>query len=67
MEYDWLAALVEFLDVDDAAEWLRDPCDELDGESPLALCAAGDQARVADAVSDMVEGTSWAPAPDEEE
>jgi hypothetical protein len=54
MEYDWLAALVEFLDVEDAAEWLRDPCAELDGESPLALCAAGRQEEVAAAVEDMI-------------
>ena len=56
MEYDWLAALVEYLDVDDASEWLRDPCEQLGGEIPLALCANGRQDEVAEEVERMVEG-----------
>lgn len=56
MDYDWLADLVDHLDVEDAAEWLRDPCEALDNESPLALIASGRQADVAEAVADMVEG-----------
>jgi uncharacterized protein (DUF2384 family) len=52
---DWLGALVDFLGVEDAADWLRDPCPELGHQSPLQLVADGDQERVAARVMEMVE------------
>ena len=56
MENDeWLGALVDHLGVEDAAEWLRDPCPELGHVAPLQLVADGDQRKVADFVMEMVE------------
>jgi uncharacterized protein (DUF2384 family) len=56
MENDeWLGALVDYLGVEDAAEWLRDPCPELGHRSPLEAVAEGDQKDVAALVSEMVD------------
>lgn len=52
---EWIGALVDHLGVEDAAEWLRDPCPELGHKSPLELCADGRQDEVIDAVEAMVE------------
>ncbi len=52
---DWLGALVDYLGVEDAAEWLRDPCPDLGHESPLQLVADGEQPRVAAFVMKMVD------------
>jgi hypothetical protein len=54
-EEEWLEALVDFLGVDDAAEWLRDPCLELGKESPLQLIADGRKDEVIAHVMEMVE------------
>lgn len=51
---EWLGALVDELGVDDAAEWLRDPCPELNGRAPLQAVADGDQKKVAALVAEMV-------------
>lgn len=53
---EWLGSLVDYLGVDDAAEWLRDPCPELGHKSPLQLVADGEQDRVARFVEEMVDG-----------
>ena len=56
MENDeWLGALVDYLGVEDAADWLRDPCPELDHRSPLQVVADGGQKKVAALVADMVD------------
>jgi len=52
---EWLGALVDFLGVEDAAEWLCDPCPELGHRSPLEVVAAGEQEQVAAVVSEMVD------------
>lgn len=52
---DWLGALVDYLGVEDAAEWLRDPCPDLGHQSPLQLVADGKQKSVAAFVLEMVE------------
>lgn len=52
---DWLGALVDCLGVDDAAEWLRDPCPELRHRAPLQAVADGDQQQVIDLVEQMVD------------
>ena len=52
---EWLGALVDFLGVEDAAEWLRDPCPDLEHRAPLELVAAGRQAEVVAYVELMVE------------
>lgn len=52
---EWLGQLVDCLGVEDAAEWLRAPCPDLGHESPLQLCADGQQERVAAHVLEMVE------------
>lgn len=54
MNTEWIGELVELLGVEDAADWLASPCDELDGEIPLELCRDGEQERVAEVVSDMI-------------
>lgn len=51
---DWLADLVELLGVEDAADWLKSPCEELRGEIPLELVRDGEQRAVAEAVADLV-------------
>lgn len=49
---DWLFDLLEFFDdCDDAADWLREENDDLDGRSPLQAIRDGDQAEVARAVA----------------
>lgn len=53
---EWLGALVDELGVEDAAEWLRDPCPELGHQSPLQLCADGQQKKVIAAVMEMIDG-----------
>lgn len=51
MNPDWLSDLIEFFgDCDDAADWLREPNDDLDGRSPLEAIRDGDQAEVVRAV-----------------
>ena len=52
---EWLGALVDYLGVEDAAEWLRDPCPDFDHQSPLQLVADGHQKKVAKFVMEMVE------------
>lgn len=52
---DWLQALVEYLDVEGAAEWLSRPLSALDERSPLEAVGDGDQAKVARMVLKMIE------------
>lgn len=52
---DWLQALVEFLDVDGAAEWLLRPLSALDERSPLEAVGDGEQPKVARMVMKMIE------------
>jgi hypothetical protein len=50
-----LGALVDLIDVDDAAEWLRARNPDLKHESPLDLIAAGRSDRVIKAIEKLVE------------
>jgi uncharacterized protein (DUF2384 family) len=52
---DWLANLVDALGVEDAAEWLRDPCPELGHRSPLEVVAEGTPELVAALVEEMTD------------
>lgn len=51
---EWLGELVDYLGVDDAAEWLRDPCPELKHRSPLQAISDGDQEQVIGLVTEMI-------------
>ena len=50
----WLGELVEFLGVEESADWLKTPCPELHDEIPLELVRDGEQDAVADVVAEMI-------------